>query len=91
MRKYPAQEMYDGDGGGSIQWPPQAQRPWEVWYAWFPVCIEEVESLLHDEIVVRYKRAWLCNVARRATIGWKDGHTGTPAWEYAPAHKAVTQ
>lgn len=77
--------------------PREPKPKWEVWFAWYPVLVETFKKTLtfHDEIVTdrTFKWYWLRNVARRKERllhGWKHVHN-TDRWEYAPAHKAVTQ
>lgn len=67
---------------------------WKVWFAWHPVPVASLGVRRYpardvgDLYITRW--VWLRNVARRRNETWvRVGAAGQ--WEYAPAHKALTQ
>lgn len=69
---------------------PREPRPWKVWFAWHPVPLRAlgIKRYPVDAVsdMVRTEWVWLRNVARRRMQPLHHGD-----WEYAPAHKALTQ
>lgn len=79
----------EDDGGWDIGRREMSNK-WKVWFAWYPVRCEvgRKMTVVHDEVATerKFKRRWLCNVSRRRAQPLHHGD-----WEYAPAHKALTQ
>lgn len=64
---------------------------WKVWFAWHPVkvIVYETVTRIHDEITISHhlEWRWLVTVSRRKIFKYR----GAAYYQYAPAHKAVTQ
>lgn len=74
---------------------PNWKPKWKLWFAWHPVPFRTVGvarypvQSVEDLKIVKW--VWLCNVARRKCIVERKNETGHIIWEYAPAHKVLTQ
>lgn len=62
---------------------------WEVWYAWHPIRIGELQ-INEQQVWHAHGWKWLTVVARRRFFP-PVSPDASPTWEYAPAHRALTQ
>lgn len=81
----------DGDWGWDAEQNPLRDpliARWKVWFAWRPVLVWRYDERGFRDATCEWQ--WLRNVARRRNnTGLRIDVPGH--WEYAPAHKAVTQ